>query len=279
MPFADPEKRRKYQSEYKKRNKEKNKIWTENFRKKIKEEKIRKGLFVQGQIYSCKICGKSFPQNTSRNVYCSQKCLDKRRNKYLDGQRPKKYNNPDDKKQAQKKSHKKYRQSTKYKKTYERYKNLSHVKNRIKDYRSTKEYKEKHATAEKKFRKTDKGKKIKKKYLKKRRKEDPQFRIRQNIRSRFQSALKRKKLKKLGITRKMLGCSWKELKTYLEKKFYKRKKTNELMTWDNYGKWHVDHIIPLSKFNLLIKEEQYKACHYKNLQPLWAEDNIFKSNN
>jgi hypothetical protein len=50
----------------------------------------------------------------------------------------------------------------------------------------------------------------------------------------------------------------------------------EKMNWDNYGKWHVDHIIPLSSANT--EEEIYKLCHYTNLQPLWAEDNIKKSN-
>ena len=48
------------------------------------------------------------------------------------------------------------------------------------------------------------------------------------------------------------------------------------MTWNNYGKWHVDHIKPLSKFDLTVASEQFKACHYSNLQPLWAEENIEK---
>ena len=48
------------------------------------------------------------------------------------------------------------------------------------------------------------------------------------------------------------------------------------MSWNNYGKWHVDHIIPLSNFDLTKSAEQFKACHYSNLQPLWAEDNIEK---
>lgn len=69
-----------------------------------------------------------------------------------------------------------------------------------------------------------------------------------------------------------LGCSIDELKSFLESKFI------DDMTWDNYGKWHIDHIKPLSKFDLNDPKEILKACHYTNLQPLWAKDNIVKYN-
>jgi hypothetical protein len=69
-------------------------------------------------------------------------------------------------------------------------------------------------------------------------------------------------------TEKILGCSFNELKFHLESKFV------DGMNWENRGKWHIDHIIPLSSANT--KEELIGLSHYSNLQPLWAEDNMKK---
>lgn len=77
-----------------------------------------------------------------------------------------------------------------------------------------------------------------------------------------------------------LGCSIEELKTYLENKFYPNPRTGEVMTWDNWSLkgWHIDHIRPLADFDLTNREDFLKACHYTNLQPLWAKENLKKSN-
>ena len=49
------------------------------------------------------------------------------------------------------------------------------------------------------------------------------------------------------------------------------------MTWDNYGEWNIDHIIPLCAFDLTRENELMQACNWRNLRPMWAEDNLAKS--
>lgn len=103
-----------------------------------------------------------------------------------------------------------------------------------------------------------------------RRKGDPLFRIAGNLRSRVRTAL-RQNLKS-QTTMNLVGCSIDDLKVHLQNLFTKG------MNWENYGQWHVDHIIPCSTFDLNSEKEQRKCFSYKNLQPLWAKDNILKSN-
>jgi hypothetical protein len=98
---------------------------------------------------------------------------------------------------------------------------------------------------------------------------DENLRISSNCRGRIHKALKGQKKSK--STEKLVGCSFSELKIYIENKFL------DGMTWNNYGEWHIDHILPCASFDLSQKEEQEKCFHYYNLQPLWAIDNLMKS--
>lgn len=109
-------------------------------------------------------------------------------------------------------------------------------------------------------------------YQKDREDYDPTYKIQRYIRKRLSNALFNNQ--KVGSAIKDLGCTIEELKLYLESKFQFG------MTWDNYGLhgWHIDHIQPISKFNLSNIEEFKQACHYTNLQPLWAKDNLIKNN-
>lgn len=109
-----------------------------------------------------------------------------------------------------------------------------------------------------------------KKYYKGKRQTDVQYRIAQNLRARFLIALKRNEKK--GSAIRLLGCTISELKIYLEGQF------KDGMTWGNYGllMWHIDHKIPLAFFDLTDGEHLKRACHYTNLQPMWAKENIRK---
>lgn len=92
--------------------------------------------------------------------------------------------------------------------------------------------------------------------------------IRDNLTGLFRNPSKHKRILKY------IGCSLEELTAHLESKF------QEGMTWENRGQfgWHIDHVVPLSSFDLSIEENLYKSNNYKNLQPLWAKDNLVKSN-
>lgn len=90
------------------------------------------------------------------------------------------------------------------------------------------------------------------------------------LRDRIRCAMKRSIAKKSEKTMDLIGCSISFLMNYLEEKF------QEGMTWDNQGKWHIDHIVPCASFNLSNPEEQKVCLHYTNLQPLWALDNMRK---
>jgi len=103
------------------------------------------------------------------------------------------------------------------------------------------------------------------KYNQKRKAIDVNYKLRSYIRTRIYNAMKRNS--KSARTLELLGCSIEYLKTYLASKF------KEGMTLENYGKWHIDHIIPCCAFDLSIPEQQRKCFHYTNLQPLWAKAN------
>lgn len=102
------------------------------------------------------------------------------------------------------------------------------------------------------------------------RKSDPLFKLSGNMRKRINSFVKLNKFAKKTKTFDLIGCDPISLKDFLEKKFI------EGMCWGNYGEWHIDHIMPLSSAKT--EEEVYKLCHYTNLQPLWAIDNLKKGN-
>lgn len=75
---------------------------------------------------------------------------------------------------------------------------------------------------------------------------------------------------------------WETLLPFTREQFLKhiKKQFKEGMSFDNYGEWHVDHKIPIDAFNFQTPEDHdFKICwSLKNLQPLWAKDNLSKNN-
>jgi hypothetical protein len=105
---------------------------------------------------------------------------------------------------------------------------------------------------------------------KNRRKTDINFRLKDSLRNRVRQAIKNNS--KSTNTRNLIGCSIDYIKGYLECQF------SDGMTWENYGKWHIDHIVPCDYFNFSIPENQFRCFNYKNLQPMWGKENLSKSN-
>lgn len=88
------------------------------------------------------------------------------------------------------------------------------------------------------------------------------------------SGLIRSSIRKHGYSKKsrtfeILGCSWLEFVSHIEKQF------KEGMTWENRNLWHIDHIIPLA--TATCEDDIIRLNHFTNLRPLWAEENLRKS--
>ena len=105
---------------------------------------------------------------------------------------------------------------------------------------------------------------------KKRRDTDPLYKMTRTIRSLMYNSIKKQGYSKRSKTYKILGCDFETFKKHIERQFTKG------MNWNNHGEWHYDHIIPISSAQT--EEEVIKLNHYTNFQPLWAEDNLRKSN-
>ncbi len=101
---------------------------------------------------------------------------------------------------------------------------------------------------------------------------DALYKIKRNLRNRLWYALENKTWKKDTSFDSYIGCTPEQLIAHIEAKF------QDGMSWDNYGldTWHIDHIIPLDSAKT--KEDLYKLCHYTNLQPLKAFENLSKGN-
>ena len=151
-------------------------------------------------------------------------------------------------------------------KNRERINGLARKRNQT-DPTKSRSYRKKHI-----LRHGDVYRKMRAEYMRNKRRDDLNFNIAFKLRVRMRAALKDnpKKSGMLGL----LGCSLAEFREHIESRF------TEGMTWQKFfrGEIHLDHIRPCSSFNLSDQEQQYQCFNYKNIQPLWAKDNLVKNN-
>ena len=117
----------------------------------------------------------------------------------------------------------------------------------------------------------EKSRQIKREY---KQRNSEKLKLQSVLRNRIILALRSQGACKNKRTLELVGCSIRELRAHLESMF------DDTMTWENrgYWGWHIDHIKPLSLFDLIDTKQQKLAFHYTNLQPLWMRDNFSKKN-
>jgi hypothetical protein len=120
----------------------------------------------------------------------------------------------------------------------------------------------------------DKIRQIKRDYERNRKASDPLYKLISNFRTAIYTVLKESNVDKYGHYFDILQYTPEELIIHLEKQFVQD------MTWDNYGIWHVDHKLPITSFDIQeMGDEEFMRCWcLDNLQPMWGEENIRKSN-
>lgn len=186
-----------------------------------------------------------------------------------------------------KKCQKQHQQTEVYKQWAAGYERSSARKQRRLERERTVEYKE----VDKRYRESQQGKQVadqamkrylktegcraqRRQYMKQRRSENLAFKLASRARCRLYKALKGNY--KTGSAVQDLGISIDEYINYLESLFQSG------MSWNNYGKgaftWDIDHIIPLSKFDLTDPEQLKQAVHYTNTRPMWSTENKKKFN-
>jgi len=160
-----------------------------------------------------------------------------------------------------------YRNIDKHKETKKKYRDKNNEKQKIR----AKKYRENNVEKIKKYHQDNKE------YLMKealqrhnnRYKNDIIFKLKHMVRARLKVFFNSQNITKKNKTFDIVGCTPEQLREHIEKQF------KDGMCWEKMGKHiHIDHIIPLASAKT--EEEILKLCHYTNLQPLWAEDNLKK---
>jgi hypothetical protein len=234
-----------YRNKWRAKNKEKidkqQKLYMEKNKEKLKEYYHQYYLDHKDKIRECS--KKHYEKNIENRKEQLKKYYEENKDKYRESNRKWKENNPE-----------------KYREYYKQYEKRGNRKEYRKEYTSRPE-----------------TKKLMRRYwmkYDKKRREDPVFTFNQNMSRSIRFSLRKNNLSKNGKHWEYLvGYTCQDLIEHLEKLF------KPGMSWDNYGKWHIDHIIPISFFKFeTIGDVEFKMCwRLENLQPLWAKENILKS--
>lgn len=206
-----------------------------------------------GYEYRCRVCSRNKVDNYQKSPRGKEIMR-----RYNRSDKHKQYSKEYSKTEAFKRNQKKYAQSEKgkaaNKRKRDKYYYSEHGQKRIKEKRYS-----------------EKTRKYNRDKMRQRRK-NIVFRLKANIRRSVYSSLKTRYCVKNNSTWKALPYTPQELKDHLEKLFQPG------MSWDNYGEWHIDHIIPQSYFTFTsMYDPKFLQCWaLENLQPLWAKDNLRK---
>ena len=226
--------------------------WREDNAEKIEIRKATEVREKETGLRICRVCKKEkpfeeFPKNgisINGNQLYNKKCI------LCTSQSIKKWRNEN------------YEERLEYRKNFY-WENKEKLSKKSKEYYQTEQGK----SARKKY--NEDNKENRNEYLVKKRKEDPILALAHNLRTRTSHAFSERGYTKRSKTYDYLGISFEDLKEYISHLF------EEGMSWDNREDWHIDHIIPLASANS--EEELIALCHYLNLNPIWAHDNMSKS--
>ena len=148
-------------------------------------------------------------------------------------------------------------------------------KERTAAYRATDQGKKMYRQAVRRYKELNRAKISKKQseWEQKKMKRDPSFKLVKMVRSRIWDALKRIGKVKDERTQKLVGCDARQLQIHFENSF------TDGMSWENQGKWHIDHVRPSATFDLNDKHQWMVCFNWRNLQPLWQSENTSKQDN
>ena len=108
-------------------------------------------------------------------------------------------------------------------------------------------------------------------YVRRKQAEDPTYRVKMCCQTGWSKRCRRAKVYHAESFLELLGCTWEAFVRHVERRF------RPGMTWQNFGEWTLDHGFPVSAFNLRKREERAMCSHFKNLSPMWAEENRAKN--